>query len=130
VHSASGAVPAAGVFVGLEEGGFGAVDGEAGGARPLAPLIILEGESLREVLKGGTHVLDGVTDDDAQERRRFLAYLRPEDVLAAVRVRFVGNSVRLSGGERGKLITEHFQMLTRPVELEASTRERIGHGKR
>ena len=44
VHSASGAVPAAGVFVGLEEGGFGAVDGEAGGARRLAPLI-LEGES-------------------------------------------------------------------------------------
>jgi hypothetical protein len=128
VHPASGAVPAAGVLVGLEEGGFSAVDGEAGRTRRLAPLV-LEGEPPHEVFERGPHVLEGVTDDDAQKRRRLLKNLRPEDVLATVRVGLVGDSIRLSGGEGGKFVAEHFQVLARPKQLEAGSSEGIGHGK-
>lgn len=111
------------------EGLAAGADGEADG-----PLVRLPGaqgsESPGEVFECAPHVLEGVPDDDAQERRGFLAHLRPEDVLAAVRVLFVGDSIRLSCGESGKLVTEYFQVVTRPVELEASTGEGIGHGER
>lgn len=69
------------------------------------------------------HVLEGVADDYAQIWRRLLENLRPEDVLAAVRVWLVGNSIRFSEAEGGKLVAQNFQMLACPDELEAGTRE-------
>lgn len=129
VHPSSGVVPVGGVFVGLLEGLAASADREADGS-----LVRLSGaqggESPGEVFEGASHVLKGVSDNDSQEQRRLLAYLSPEDMLAAVRVWLVGNSVRLSGVKGGKLFAERFQVVTCPVELQTSTSEGIGHGER
>ncbi len=126
VHPAGGGVSASGFPVGLQEGALFGVDGESDGAR--GSLSGVQGsESPSEVFEGASHVLEGVPDDYAQERGRFLAYLGPEDVLAAVRIGFVGESIRLTSGESGKLVTEFFQMLTCSPEFEPGTGEGIDH---
>lgn len=126
VHPGSGVVSAGGVSVGLLESLAAGADGEADG--PLVRLLGAQGgESPSEVFEGASHVLKCVPDDDAQKWRRLLAHLGPEDVLAAVRVWLVGNSVRLSSVKGGKLVTEYFHVVTHPVELEAGAGEGIDH---
>lgn len=125
MHPTSGAV-GAGFLGNLEEGGFGAVDGEAGRARWLAPFTF-EGETPSEMFECGTHVLKSIPGDDAEKRWRLLSHLSAEDMLAAVCVMLVGNSLRLSSVEGGKLLLENLQMLTRSDKFESSTRKRSGH---
>jgi hypothetical protein len=122
VHASSRVVPAGGVSVGLLEGLAAGTDGEAD-----VPLVRLSGaqggKSPGEVFEGASHVLESVSDDDAQIRWRLLEHLSVEDVLATVRIGFVDNSIRFSGGESGKFVAENFQVVVCPVELEASTCE-------
>ena len=122
VRPATGA-EGTGPFVGVPEVALDAVDGEArGGAIGFAPFV-LPGQTPSEVFQTRTHILKGVPDDRAQERRRLLENLHLEDVLAAVRVDLVGDSVRISGVEGGKFVAQNFQVLVRPKQLEADTRE-------
>ena len=122
VHTRPDVVPAGGTPVGLLEGLPIATDREAD--RPLGGVAgALGGESPGEVVQSAPHVLERVSDDYAEKRRRLLKNLSIKDVLATVRVGLVGNSIRLYSVEGGKLVAENFQMLTCPTQLEAGTIE-------
>jgi hypothetical protein len=127
MHTGSVVVPAGGVPIGLLEGLPSVADGEADGS--LGGFAgAFGGASPGEVVEGAPHVLKRIPDDEAK-RRRLLEHLRPEDVLAAVCIGLMGNSIRFSGVEGGKLVAENFQVLACPNEFEASTCEGVGHGK-
>lgn len=111
VHPAAArVVPTGRVAGGLLEGLRGPTNGEPD--RSLGDVArVLRGESPSEVFEGAPHVLERVADKDAQERRRLLNNLRPEDVLASFRLFLMSDSIGFFGAEGGKLVPQNFQML-------------------
>ena len=104
----------------------GTVDGKTSGAQRLAPFV-LPGQSPSEVFEDGAHVLKGVSDDDAEKQRRLLENLCPEDVLTAVSVGLVDDSIRITGVKGRKFVAENFQVAVCPKQLQTGTSEGIGH---
>ncbi len=64
-----------------------------------------------EMVEGGAHVLQAVPDENAEGERGILDHVNPIDVLAAVRLSLVGDSVRFSLEKGAKLRVERYQVL-------------------
>src|SRR5215210_4797599 len=122
VHPATVVVPTETFPVGLDEGLFlttdGKPDGSLGGFAGR-----LGSESPSEVVQGASHVLKGVPDDGAEVRGRLPDNFRVEDVLAAIRVGFVDDSIWFSGHEGTEFVAENFQVFACPKQFEASPGE-------
>lgn len=71
----------------------------------------------REMIEGGSQVLQTISDEKTEGKRRGLSDVNPEDMLAAVRLSLVGDEIRFSLEKRADLSIERFQVLLCPVEL-------------